>query len=1014
LSFWISIGLRVEATGEFGLLCGFLVGAKKEMDPVATAISIVKVLGKIQEAVQQVTANKELCQKFSSRLDVFDVILMDQNLHKHSKFGKLVIRLKCFVDDSNNFISSFLPRPMPKKKKGAAAVICAANKLGNYIKSIHERKAIAQKFLDLDSQLTLIRDDFEAISTIIANADRSFEYLVKSLAKSLKDDLVGEVNKIRDEVGRGEPLPENFESLLDCPNLVQETIDSFVRDNSITAELSDTDTKHLRTFVTKQVDDIITISQMRRRTGGEPVFLAEEGNILTLLEIGDRLGDAGAFGVTHKARDKRNNRIYALKQVNVNYARQLGFDEDLLEREADSLRSLNHSRIVHFYYSFFDDAVERYYIIMELVQGRTMDHFISSRPTISQQLKWFEQLASALVYMHGDCQIIHRDLKPANIMVTDGMENVKIIDFGLSRSMAGVVNGAERMTAGVGTPLYMSYEKLEDLPYDGRDDVWALGCIFLELLLQQELRLVRLAKDDIRRANLIYLAQQRHSAVGNVISAILADKLQANRPTAADVLVLLSDIDLNTGLSINEISFQLVDANVRVRQEAVRALQAMCANDRSKYDAVREAGCIAPLIALLSDADLSVRQNAAAALWYVARNKENKDAIREARGIEPLVALLSDRDETLRRNSAAALCNLAANETNNEVICELGAIEPLVKLLSDAEESIQENASATLWSLSTKISKHDAIREAGGIVRLVELFLSGKNAKVRGYASSALGSLCRNAINKDAIREAGGIKPFVRQLSEGDDTARQKAASALWSLGVNEKNKDEIREMGGIKPLVRLLADGNLKTRQHASAALWTLAVNAANKNAIRDAGGIEPLVQLLSDADVTLRQNATSALLSLAINPTNKVTIGGAGGIPPLVRLLSDEKVDIREKAAGALECLAIEAANRDAIRGAGGIPPLVRLLSDEKEDIREKAAGALGNLAINPTNQDTIRDAGGITSLMKLLTDAKAEKKAKIGLQRMCQENEANRNAVVVEMGGDDILQKLGVVDS
>jgi serine/threonine protein kinase len=97
---------------------------------------------------------------------------------------------------------------------------------------------------------------------------------------------------------------------------------------------------------------------------------------------------------------------------------------------------------------------------MELVQGVTLERFVTVNPTPTLLLKWMQQLVLARVYMHGDCHIIHRDLKPAIVMVTQGTKNVKIIDFGLSRMMDLSAAATGRMTTGIGTPLYMSYEKL--------------------------------------------------------------------------------------------------------------------------------------------------------------------------------------------------------------------------------------------------------------------------------------------------------------------------------------------------------------------------------------------------------------------------------------------------------------------------------------------------------------------------------------------------------------------------
>ncbi len=60
---------------------------------------------------------------------------------------------------------------------------------------------------------------------------------------------------------------------------------------------------------------------------------------------------------------------------------------------------------------------------------------------------------------------------------------VKIGDFGLSY----IMSSTKLVKSYAGTADYMSYEKAHNLPYDGRDDVWAMGCIILELLLRKRI-----------------------------------------------------------------------------------------------------------------------------------------------------------------------------------------------------------------------------------------------------------------------------------------------------------------------------------------------------------------------------------------------------------------------------------------------------------------------------------------------------------------------------------------------
>jgi len=84
----------------------------------------------------------------------------------------------------------------------------------------------------------------------------------------------------------------------------------------------------------------------------------------------------------------------------------------------------------------------------------------------------------ALSFMH-DKKIVHRDLKPQNIFLCGKDKQVKIGDFGLSKSMST----KSFMTTMGGTPLYMAPELLNASKYTAKVDIWALGCIGYELCM---------------------------------------------------------------------------------------------------------------------------------------------------------------------------------------------------------------------------------------------------------------------------------------------------------------------------------------------------------------------------------------------------------------------------------------------------------------------------------------------------------------------------------------------------
>ena len=217
------------------------------------------------------------------------------------------------------------------------------------------------------------------------------------------------------------------------------------------------------------------------------------------LEAGSRFGPyevvgplgAGGMGIVYRARDARLNRDVALKvlpeSVTHDPVRVARF-----RREAQALAAMNHTNIGGIY--GLEEAEGVTALVLELVEGPTLAERIGLGPLrLDEALKLAGQIASALEAAHGT-GIVHRDLKPSNVKLRpDG--TLKVLDFGLAKSLGGhepasASSQSPTLTSPLGTlggtilgtAAYMSPEQARGQPVDGRTDVWAFGCVLMEML----------------------------------------------------------------------------------------------------------------------------------------------------------------------------------------------------------------------------------------------------------------------------------------------------------------------------------------------------------------------------------------------------------------------------------------------------------------------------------------------------------------------------------------------------
>ena len=130
------------------------------------------------------------------------------------------------------------------------------------------------------------------------------------------------------------------------------------------------------------------------------------------------------------------------------------------------------------------------YMVMEFLDGHDVSQEMQrvGLLAVSDAVDFVLQSLEALAEAHA-AGIVHRDLKPANLFLAmrpDGTRIVKVLDFGISKSLFGTSVAEMSLTrtaALIGSPLYMSPEQMRSAKaVDTRTDIWSLGVMLYEML----------------------------------------------------------------------------------------------------------------------------------------------------------------------------------------------------------------------------------------------------------------------------------------------------------------------------------------------------------------------------------------------------------------------------------------------------------------------------------------------------------------------------------------------------
>ncbi len=209
---------------------------------------------------------------------------------------------------------------------------------------------------------------------------------------------------------------------------------------------------------------------------GEPLHVARtirDYQILRTLGI-------GGMGTTYLTVKKveglvPSRQLLVLKEMNADMTK-IPKAQELFEREARVLASLNHPGIPKFFDFFVEDGKKC--LVMEMIHGQDLEKIVFTKgPVVMHQaISWMIQTCEVLDYLHNqDPPVVHRDIKPANLMVQTLDRRIVVLDFGAVKEIGTPLGTC------IGAPDYTAPEQNRGEPLT-QSDLYGVGATLIFLL----------------------------------------------------------------------------------------------------------------------------------------------------------------------------------------------------------------------------------------------------------------------------------------------------------------------------------------------------------------------------------------------------------------------------------------------------------------------------------------------------------------------------------------------------
>ena len=194
----------------------------------------------------------------------------------------------------------------------------------------------------------------------------------------------------------------------------------------------------------------------------------------------------GGMGVVYLGHDVNADQKVVIKAILPEFANRGDFRERTLQ-EGKALAKIDHQNVVRFYAIINLQETSELYIVMQFIEGESLDHTLEranaqgAKLPIPEVIRIFKMALDGVHAAHLE-GLMHRDLKPANIIVRQKDGVAKVMDFGIAKA-EGATKGPTQAGGIVGSLFYMAPEQIKGAKdLDKRLDVYAMGIVLYELI----------------------------------------------------------------------------------------------------------------------------------------------------------------------------------------------------------------------------------------------------------------------------------------------------------------------------------------------------------------------------------------------------------------------------------------------------------------------------------------------------------------------------------------------------